>query len=81
MESKSLKNKDIYPMDSDDVWFVCDKCGTPYNDHLEEIVSPELIRGTIEWANTPTKDEDRWDALIKLNIREEYEAKKRKSEG
>ena len=70
-ERKSLKNENL--------WFVCDKCGTAYDDHLEEIIPPEEIKGSIEWANTPTKDENYMDALNKLTIREEYEAKKRKS--
>ena len=79
MDQKSLGNKDIYPMDPDDIWFVCDKCGTSYNDHLEEIIPPEQIKGSIEWAYSPTSYEDRWDALTKLNLREAYENKKRKS--
>ena len=62
-----------------DLWFVCNKCGTPYDSHMEEIIPPEEIRGSIEWANTPTSDKDRMDALIKLKIREEHENKKRKS--
>ena len=33
------------------IWFVCDKCGTPYDDHMEEIIPPEEIKGSIEWAN------------------------------
>ena len=66
MDQKSLGNKDIYPMDPDDIWFVCDKCGTSYNDHLEEIIPPEQIKGSIEWAYSPTSYEDRWDALTKL---------------
>lgn len=61
------------------IWFVCDKCGTPYDDHMEEIIPPEEIKGSIEWANTPTNNENYMDALTKLKIREEYEAKKRKS--
>ena len=81
MEQKSLANKDIYPMDPDDIWFVCDKCGTSYNDNLEEIIPPEEIKGTIEWANSPTSYENRWDALKKLQIREDYENKKRESKG
>ena len=73
MEQKSLNPNNI--------WFVCDKCGTSYDDHMEEIIPPEKIKGSIEWAYSPTSDEDRWDALTKLRIREEYEAKKRKSKG
>jgi hypothetical protein len=73
MERKSLN--------PDDIWFVCDKCGTSYDDHMEEIIPPEEIKGSIEWAYSPTSYENRWDALEKLRIREEYETKKRKSEG
>jgi len=71
-----MKAKSLHP---NNIWFVCDKCGTSYGDDMEEIIPPEEMRGTIEWANTPTSDEDRWDALTKLKIREEYENKKRKS--
>ena len=82
MEQKLLKkNKDMYPMDPDDIWFTCDKCGTAYNDHMEEIIQPEEIKGSIEWAYSPTSHENRWDALTKLTIREQYENKKRESEG
>ena len=63
-----------------DIWFVCDKWGTSYDDDLEEIIPPEEIKGSIEWAYSPTSYENRWDALEKLRIREEYETKKRKSE-
>ena len=63
------------------IWFVCDKCGTPYDDHMEEIIPPEEIKGSIEWAYSPTSHENRWDALTKLTIREQYENKKRESEG
>lgn len=81
MQEKKLKeNKDIYPMDPDDIWFKCDKCGTQYNDHLEEIIPPEEIKGSIEWAYSPTSNEDKWDALTKLRIREAYESKKCESE-
>ena len=72
MEQKSLNpNKDL--------WFVCDKCGTEYDEFLEEIIPPEEIKGSIEWAYSPTSYENRWDALTKLRIREGYENKKRKS--
>ena len=81
MEQKLSKNKDIYPMDPDDIWFECNKCGTKYNDHLEEIIPPEEIKGSIEWAYSPTSNENKWDALTKLTIREQYENKKRESEG
>ncbi len=73
MKRKLSQNKDL--------WFTCPKCNTEYDEYMEEVIPPELIRGTIEWANTPTKDKDRWDALTKLTIREEYETKKRKGEG
>lgn len=77
MEQKSLKNKDIFPIDPEDLWFVCDKCGTSYNDSLEEIIPPEEIKDSIEWAYSPTSYENRMDAINKAKIREEYETKKR----
>ena len=58
------------------IWFICDKCGTAYDDDLEEIVDPKDIRGTIEWANSPTSTENRWEALDKLKVRMKYENKK-----
>ena len=61
------------------LWFVCDECGTEYDEHLEEIIHQKDIRGTIEWANTPTSTENRLDALDKLKIRIQYENKERKS--
>ena len=73
MNVKSLK--DVHPIDPDDIWFVCDKCGTTYNDHLEEIIPPKEIKGSIEWAYTPTSFENRWDALEKLKIRDVHENK------
>ena len=40
MEQKSLNpNKDL--------WFVCDKCGTEYDEFLEEIIPAEEIKGSI----------------------------------
>ena len=66
-------------LDPNNIWFVCDKCGTSYDDQLEEIIPPEQIKGSIEWAYSPTSDKNKWDALTKLRIREEYETKKRKS--
>ena len=77
MEQKSLKNKDIFPIDPEDLWFVCDKCGTSYNDSLEEIIPPEEIKDSVEWAYSPTSYKNRMDAIIKAKIREEYETKKR----
>ena len=74
MQAKKLK-------EIKDLWFVCDKWGTEYDEHLEEIIHPKEIKGTIEWAYTPTSYEDRWDALEKLKIREEYENKKCESKG
>ena len=68
MEQKSLNPNDI--------WFVCDKCGTSYDDHMEEIIPLEEIKGSIEWAYSPTSYENRYDALEKSRIREEYETKK-----
>tara|TARA_R110002020_G_scaffold55962_1_gene154988 strand:+ start:303 stop:524 length:222 start_codon:yes stop_codon:yes gene_type:complete len=73
MEQKSSVNKDL--------WFVCDKCGTEYDEFLEEIIPAEQIKGSIEWAYSPTSNKNKWDALEKSRIRGEYEAKKRKSEG
>tara|TARA_R100000655_G_scaffold20867_3_gene42941 strand:+ start:3778 stop:4029 length:252 start_codon:yes stop_codon:yes gene_type:complete len=66
-------------LNPDNIWFVCDKCGTSYDDHMEEIIPPGEIKGSIEWAYSPTSHENRWDALTKLRIREQYENKKRKS--
>ena len=75
MEQKPLKNKDLYPIDPEDLWFVCDKCGTSYNDSLEEIIPPEDIKGSIEWAYSSTSYENRMDAIAKSKTREEYENK------
>tara|TARA_X000001382_G_scaffold110458_1_gene87004 strand:- start:763 stop:984 length:222 start_codon:yes stop_codon:yes gene_type:complete len=73
MEQKSSVNKDL--------WFVCDKCGTEYDEFLEEIIPAEQIKGSIEWAYSSTSDKNKWDALEKLRIREEHENKERESEG
>ena len=73
MEQKSSVNKDL--------WFVCDKCGTEYDEFLEEIIPAEQIKGSIEWAYSPTSNKNKWDALEKLRIREEHENKERESEG
>ena len=64
-----------------DLWFVCDKCGTEYDHDLEEIINPKDIRGTIEWANTPTSTENRWEALDKLKVRIQHENKECESKG
>ena len=72
------KKSKLHP---DNIWFVCDECGTSYDDHMEAIIPEEEIRGTIEWANTPTSTENKWDALDKLNIRIQHEHKKRESKG
>ena len=69
MEQKSLKNKALHPIDPEDLWFVCDKCGTSYNDSLEEIIPPEEIKNSIEWAYSPTSYENRMEALKKSEIR------------
>ena len=37
--------------------------------------------GAEEWAKTPTSDENKFDALEKARIREEYEHKKCESKG
>ena len=66
-------------LNPNNIWFICDKCGTPYGDDMEEIIPPEEIVGSIEWANTPTSDENKFDALEKSRIREEHEYKKCKS--
>jgi len=68
-------------LNPDDIWFVCDKCGTSYDDHMEEIIPPEQIKGSIEWAYSPTSDEDRWDALEKARLREQHEAINREDLG
>ena len=62
--------------DLKDLWFVCDKCGTEYDSHLEEIIKPEDIKGSIEWAYSPTSDENYIDAIEKARLRGEYENKK-----
>ena len=67
--------------ENEDLWFTCPKCGTDYDEYCEEIIPPEEIKGSIEWAYSPTSHENRWDALTKLTIRERYENKKRESEG
>ena len=67
------KKSKLHP---DNVWFVCDACGASYDDHMEEIIPEEEIPGTIEWANTPTSYENRWDALEKSKIRIQHENKK-----
>lgn len=64
-----------------DLWFVCDKCGTEYDEFLEEIIPSEEIKGTIEWANTPTLDANKWDAITKSTIRGKYESKECESKG
>ena len=56
-EKKSKENEDL--------WFQCPKCGTQYDEYCEEIVPPEEIVGSIEWANTPTSDKNKFDALKK----------------
>ena len=63
------------------LWVVCDKCGTEYDHDLEEIINPKDIKGTIEWANTPTSTENKWEALDKLKVRIQYENKKCESKG
>ena len=72
MEQKSLGNKDIYPMDPEDVWFEC-KCGIKYNDHLEEVIPEKEIVGSKAWAYSKTSDENKWDALSKARYRHLYE--------
>tara|TARA_R110002020_G_scaffold109463_3_gene253263 strand:+ start:1081 stop:1359 length:279 start_codon:yes stop_codon:yes gene_type:complete len=73
-----------------DLWFVCDKCGTEYDEFLEEImfkrmifrrIPSEEIKGTIEWANTPTLDANKWDAITKSTIRGKHESKECESKG
>ena len=73
-EKKSRINKDY-------LWFVCDKCGTEYDHDLEEIILPEDVKGSVEWAYSPTSYENKMDALTKLTIREKYENKKCKGKG
>ena len=67
MHKKSLKQNDI--------WFICRKCKTAYDEQLEEVTPEEDI---IAWAYSPTSDANKWDALEKVKIREAYEDKKRK---
>ena len=59
--------------ENENLWFVCDKCGTAYDDHLEEIIPEEEIKGSKAWAYSPTSDENRWDALEKVRLRDIYE--------
>ena len=73
-----MKAKSLNP---NNIWFTCDKCGTPYGDDMEEIIPPEEIRGTIEWANTPTSTENKWEALDKLKVRIQHENKECESKG
>lgn len=73
MQDKKLKeNKEIYPMDSEDIWFEC-KCGIKYNDHLEEVIPQKEIVGSKEWAYSPTSNENKFDALAKARYRDIYE--------
>mgnify|MGYP003678814149 CR=1 FL=1 len=58
----------MHPIDPDDIWFVCDKCGTSYNDSLEEIISNET-KGSIKWAYTPTDNANYMDAIKKSEIK------------
>ena len=60
-------------LNPNNIWFICDKCGTTYGDDMEEIIPPEEIVGSIEWANTPTSYENRYDALEKARIRATHE--------
>jgi len=53
------------------IWFRCYKCGTAYDDHLEEIFDE------VAWGYTHTSYKNKWDALKKSRIREKHEAKKR----
>ena len=66
-------------LNPNNIWFVCDKCGTSYGNDMEEIIPPEEIKGSIEWAYSPTSYKNRMEALTNLRIREEYENKKCKS--
>ena len=67
--------------ENEDLWFTCPKCGTDYDEYCEEIIPPEEIKGSIEWAYSPTSDEDRWDALKKARLREQHEAINREDLG
>ena len=64
-----------------DLWFTCSVCGTEYNEYCEIIVPKQDIRGTIEWANTPTLDANKWDAITKSTIRGKHESKECESKG
>ena len=68
-------------MELNNLWFVCDKCGTAYDDHMEEIVEEEDLLYDLEWANRPTLEKDKWEAITKAKIRIEHENKKCESKG
>ena len=68
-------------MELNNLWFVCDKCGTAYDDNLEEILKPKPEKNSIEWAHTITLEKDKWDAITKANIRIQHENKKCESKG
>ena len=59
--------------ENEDLWFTCPKCGTDYDEYMEEVFRPEEIKGSIEWAYSPTSYENRYDALEKARIRATHE--------
>ncbi len=61
------------------LWFVCDKCGTSYDNHMEEIYDADSEE--LQWANTPTSNENIWEAITKATIRIQHENKKCESKG
>lgn len=66
---------------SRDLWFVCDECGTEYDNDLEKIdvsIHPQEI---IDWAYKPTTNENYIDAIEKAIIRGKHENKKCESKG
>lgn len=68
----------------DDLWFVCDVCGSEYGHNLELLnVNDEDIhpQEKIDWAYKTTSYENRYDAITKANIRIQHENKKCESKG
>ena len=59
MHKKNLKeNKDIYPMDSEDIWFEC-KCGIKYNNDLYNLLdNTDIICGDWKGGLTNVGEKD-----------------------
>ena len=68
-------------MELNNLWFVCDKCGTAYDNDMEEIIEEEDLLYDLEWANRPTSNENIWEAITKATIRIQHENKKCESKG